>query len=68
MLTHPLVAWGWAELLHEEEKTYENLKEVRAEVQRETNRVAGINKARSTSLLVCSCVCSCVCVRVRACT
>lgn len=60
MLKHPLVAWGWAELLHQEEKTYENLKEVRTEIQRETNRVAGINKVRSffaSSLFLCVGVC-----------
>ena len=48
VLTPPPLAWGWAELLHEEEKTYENLREVRAEIQKETNRIAGVNKVRST--------------------
>ena len=52
LLTHPLVAWGWAELLHDGERRYENLSDVRAEIQRETDRIAGVNKARRTPLHV----------------
>ena len=48
--THPLVAWGWAELLHGDEKRYENLREVRDEIQKETNRIAGVNKVGSTHM------------------
>lgn len=52
LLTPPLVAWGWAELLHDGERRYENLNDVRAEIQRETDRIAGVNKARRTPLHV----------------